>query len=152
MKGPVKYDPDERYEADGGMYDPVKTWAHLHLPRLSAGDPNPISVKIPGQRIDYASWVSFRDAEFRVSQPGRRRCLREGQRNVHAWVVGTEVFRTVDEPFADPDREYTSWRRAVYDPWKGDSFVDSATLAPVRVARYAILSGKHVFYIPCEES
>ena len=50
----------------------MSTWAHLHLPRLQSGEtPDVISVKIPGQHIEYASWVSLRDAEFRVSEPGR---------------------------------------------------------------------------------
>lgn len=126
-------------------------WAHLHLPRLSAGDPNPISVKIPGQRIDYASWVSFRDAELRVSQPGRRRCLREGVRNVHAWVIGTEVCRMTSDDFIPVmDFPPPSYRRVVYDPWKGSTFVDSETLEPVLRADYVIMSGKNVFYA-CEE-
>jgi hypothetical protein len=125
----------------------MTTWAHLHLPRLTSGDPNPISVKVPGERIDYVSWLSLTDVTFRVSQAGRRRCLREDVRNVHAWVVGTEVLRAPDYPFADPALDYPTWRRAVYDPWKGHAFVDAETLAPVLTARYAILSGKHVFYV-----
>ena len=145
----MKY--ESRYELDSDIYGPVKAWAHLHLPRLSAGDPNPISVKISGQRIDYTSWVSFRDVEFKVSQPGRRRCLREGVRNVHAWVVGRMILRCVAEFPGEFDRVPSGYRRAVYDPWKGDSFVDSETLEPVLTADCVIMSGKHVFYV-CEES
>lgn len=123
-------------------------WAHLHLPRHLSGDPNPISVKVPGQRIDYVSWLSMTDVEFKVSQPGRRRCIREGVRNVHAWVVGRLVLATENYPFADPALDYPTWRRAVYDPWKGETFVDAETLAPVLTARYAILSGKNVYFCP----
>lgn len=124
-----------------------RTWAHLHLTRLRSGDPDMISVKIPGQRIDYASWVSLRDAEFKVSEPGRQRCIREGVRNVHAWVVGTEVTRVTSEEFVPVmDFPPPSYRRAVYDPWKGGAFVDSETLAPVLRASWVILSGKNVFY------
>ena len=122
----------------------MSTWAHLHLPRLQAGEVNVISVKVPGQRIEYASWVSLRDARFVVSEAGRQRCIRQGVRNVHAWVVGEEVLRVEDYPWRnDPPAVY---RRAVYDPWKGGSFVDSETLEPVDLAACAILSGKNVYY------
>lgn len=121
------------------------TWAHLHLPRLQADDPNPISVKVPGQRIAYASWISLHSVRFRVSESGRQRCIREGIRNVHAWVVGASDGAACDTPSVD--RVPVGFRRALYDPWKGGAFVDSETLEPVLAARYAILSGKNVYYV-----
>lgn len=121
------------------------TWLHTHLPRLQAGDPNPVSVKIPGQKIAYASWVSMRDVEFKVSEAGRQRCLREGVRNVHAWVVGTEVRRIENAPVvAAPPAGY---RRALYSPFKGEAFVDSQTKLPVYSASMVIVSGKNVYYV-----
>lgn len=126
----------------------TRSWVHTHLPRLTAGERDCLSVKIPGQRIEYASDVLLRDAEFRVSEPGRRRCLAEGVRNVHAWVVGTEVQRWCG---ARPLESLTGMRRAVYDPWKGSSFVDAETLQPVRRAAVVMLSGKTVWYEPCPE-
>lgn len=124
-----------------------KTWVHTHLPRLRSGDTlDVLSVKIPGQRIDYASLIVLRDAEFRVHEKGRQRCLEYGVRNVHAWVVGGEVFRRVD--YQLPDRTPTGWRKAVYDPWKGSAFVDAETLTAVFEAEFVILSGKNVWYIP----
>jgi len=121
----------------------MSTWAHLHLPRHESGDPNPISVKVPGERIEYVSWLSLTDVTFRVSQAGRRRCLRENVRNVHAWVVGTEVLSVTDHPARGCPPGY---RRAVYDPWKGGAFVDAETLEPLLTARHAILSCKYVYY------
>ena len=126
----------------------MKTWAHLHLPRFQSGNtPDVISLKLAGQRIEYVSWLSLSDAEFRVSQPGRNRCLREGVRNVHAWVVGVEAERlTRHRPVYDfPPKD---WRTAAYSPWRGDSFVDLETLEPVRTAGFVILSGKNVWFKP----
>lgn len=121
-------------------------WAHLHLPRLRSGrTPDVISVKVPGQRIGYASWVSLVDAEFKVSEAGRQRCIRQGVRNVHAWVVGVEVSRL--EGFEPHDSPPPSYRKAVYDPWKGSSFVDAETLEPVFRADFVIMSGKNVYYL-----
>lgn len=135
----------------------MSTWLHTHLPRLQSGDPDPISVKVPGQRVEYAAWVSMRDAEFRVHEKGRQRCIREGVRNVHAWIVGTEVLRLSDSEIPSwslrknmvgPPKGY---RRAVYDPWKGGTFVDSQTLEPVLTADLVIMSGKNVYYVPAED-
>lgn len=125
----------------------MRTWAHLHITRFRSGNPDMISVKVPGQRIEYASWVSLKDAVFKISEPGRQRCITQGVRNVHAWVVGSEVYRATSAEFTPVmDFPPPSYRRAVYDPWKGGSFVDSERLTPVLTADYVILSGKQVFY------
>lgn len=122
-------------------------WLHTHLPRLRSGNPDMISVKIPGQRIEYASWVSVRNARFRVFEPGRQRCIREGVRNVHAWVVGEQIVRVTSDDFTPVmDFPPPSYRRAVYDPFRAGSFVDSETLEPVLRADLVIMSGKNVFY------
>lgn len=124
----------------------MATWLHTHLPRLRSGEtPDIISVKVPGQRVEYVSWVSVRDVEFRVHERGRQRCIREGVRNVHAWLVGTEVERMTGH-WPVYDFPPAGWRTALYDPWKGPSFVDSETLQPLERAAWVIMSGKHVWY------
>lgn len=125
------------------------TWLHTHLPRLRAGDPCPISVKVPGERIAYASWVSLKNARFVVHEHGRQRCIREGTRNVHAWVVGEEILRVTAGGYSTthPPKSY---RRAVYDPFKGSTFVDAETLRPVTCAPLVIMAGKDVYYVPEE--
>lgn len=119
-------------------------WAHLHLPRLQSGVTDVISVKVPGQRIGYVSAVTLADPVFRVSEAGRQRCIAEGVRNVHAWVVGAEVGRDMGTVAHEVPPE--GFRRALYDPWKGARFVDSQTLEPVTGAKLAVLSGKYVYY------
>ena len=122
-----------------------QTWVHTHLPKLVAGERDCLSVKVPGQRIAYASEVLLTDVTFKVHEGGRRRCLESGQRNVHAWVVGTEQDRASG---TEPFERLSTWRRALYDPFKGGSFVDSETLEPVASASVAIVSGKFVHYLP----
>lgn len=124
-------------------------WLHTHLPRLKAGEtPDVISVKAPGQRITYASCVTVRDAEFRVHERGRQRCLEFGVRNVHAWVVGKQVALIVGRScMLRPAGEF---RQAVYDPWKGSQFVDAETLTAVWSAPWVVMCGKRVFYLPGE--
>lgn len=115
-------------------------WAHLHLPRLRSGTTdNVISLKIPGQVIRYVPGVELETAIFRVHESGRQRCLREGVRNVHAWVCGDiRALGRQEVP--------EGWRKALYNPFKGPHFVDSETLEPLLWAERAILSGKDVWY------
>lgn len=126
----------------------MRTWLHTHLPRLQAGDPNVISVKVPGQRIEYAAWVSLKGARFVVQEVGRQRCIREGQRNVHAWVVGEEILRCKAEFPGEFSRVPTGYRQAVYNPWEGGAFVDLETKAALYEAARVIMVGKDVWYDP----
>lgn len=118
-----------------------KTWAHLHLPRLRAGELECISVKVPGERIAYVDAVELLDVTFYVSEAGRQRCLTEGVRNVHAWVVGTST-ELCDDTLA----RALFYRRALYCPFKGGAFVDADTLRPIYEAERARLVGKEVWY------
>lgn len=123
-----------------------RAWAHLHLPRLRSGETEDvISLKVPGWAIDYVSVVELSDAEFKVHESGRQRCIREGVRNVHAWVIGGIERQEYGKPRTfqlAPHR----WEVAVYDPFKGGTFVNLKTLEPVHRADFAILIGKNVFY------
>lgn len=129
----------------------MDAWLHTHLPRLKAGEtPDVISVKIPGQRIEYASWVSLKNARFIVHERGRQRCLEFGVRNVHAWVVGEEILRLSGDDWLylrPGGYRPAGYRQAVYDPWKGGQFVDLETGVPVLEASLVIMSGKNVYYV-----
>ena len=105
-----------------------------------------ISVKTPGKEIESVSWVELSNPTFKVSEKGRQRVLRDNVRNVHAWVVGDWTAKGWDcegSPF-----DTTGMQRAIYDPWKGDSFVDAKTLEPVHSAKRALVVGKKVYYQP----
>lgn len=129
-----------------------EAWLHLHLPRLKAyrageGGDEVISLKIPGHRIRYVSRAVVRNARFHVSEPGRQRCIDDGQRNVHAWVVGELVsnFERVVEGIS-PRREGYVARTAVYDPWKGPTFVDLETKEPIYEANMVVMLRDRVWY------
>lgn len=126
-------------------------WLHTHLPRLSRGDtPDVISVKVPGEHIAYASWVSVKDARFVVHERGRQRCLEYGVRNVHAWIVGAEILRVGASWDYSRAGCPAGYRRAVYDPWKASAFVDAETLTAVYEASMVIMAGKNVYYVPVD--
>jgi hypothetical protein len=123
----------------------MTTWVHTHLPRLTAGDRDCLSIKVPGRKIAYGSDVLLRNARFTVHERGRRRCLEYGVRTVHAWVVGEEVQRWSGAP---PLESLEGFRRAVYDPWKGSAFVDAETFTAVFWSEIVMISGKTVWYKP----
>lgn len=125
-----------------------RAWAHLHLPRLrSQTTLDVISLKVPGWAIEYVSTVILSDVEFKVHEAGRQRCIREGVRNVHAWVVGNVEHQNYGD---NPTRfavDRTIWRKAIYDPFKGGAFVDADTLEPLTKARRSLMIGKDVYYL-----
>ncbi len=128
-----------------------ETWAHLHLPKLKAwregsDDDRVISCKVPGTHgIEYVSSIALDNARFFVSEAGRQRTLREGSRNVHAWVVGTSLGEI--SQMSVLGLTLVGARKAIYDPWKGRDFVDSETLMPVESMTRAYLIGKDVYYL-----
>lgn len=118
-----------------------RAWCHTNIHRLRKNLPDVISVKVPGERIRYERRIVLTDCLFKVHEGGRQTCLREGVRNVHAWIVGEETHEPVGFDMNDP-----AWHRALYDPWKGGTFVDSVTLKPVYEAEAVVMIGKVVWY------
>jgi len=77
------------------------------------------SVQHKGRVIEYTDHIILVNAEFKVSQAGRARVLREQRKNVHAFVVG-EYYREPTSYLI-----FCSYTKVSYDPYKNDSFVDS---------------------------
>ncbi len=51
--------------------------------------------KSTGRVIGYTESVNLEDVEFKVSEAGRQRLLREKRKNVHAFAIGTVAFLIV---------------------------------------------------------
>lgn len=85
----------------------VKVYRNLHKDTYSIVD------YTSGKVIGYADSITLKQAEFRVSEAGRQRVLRDKQKNVHAFVVGTFVSTT-----GGPERY-----EAYYNPYKTKTFV-----------------------------
>ena len=92
-----------------------------------------------GRVIGRADAVIVTDATFVVQPAGRAKVLREGQKNVHAFVRGTlsdiDIFN--QECLSLP-------KEVTYNPYKYDSFVDKTTQEPVYYSPFARLSHKQV--------
>lgn len=83
-----------------------------------------------GRVILHTDNVHINNPKFVVRQSGRDRVLREGKKNVHAFVRGDITFFGFDRPTLDT---------LTYNPYKYASFVDKQTEEPVYNASRAWL-------------
>ena len=88
----------------------VKVYRNLHKDTYSIAD------AVSGLVLGYCVRVTLNDAEFKVSEAGRQRVLKEKRKNVHAYVVGTFVATA----------GATQRRAARYNPYEVATFVTSA--------------------------
>lgn len=87
-----------------------------------------------GKVIKHENCVPLFDAQFKVSEKGRQRVLREQKKNVHAYVVGTWVSEFVPR---------LPIKLATYNPYKYSSFVDAHSKKPLAKASQVLLSKRH---------
>ena len=86
-----------------------------------------------GRVIAHADRIHVESCQFKVSQAGRRRVLKDKCKNVHAGIVG--VVRNA-APDAAPDMVGVT-----YNPYKYDSFVQAdRPSVPMERASYAALN------------
>lgn len=84
--------------------------------------------------IGHERIVVLADATFIVSEAGRQRCLREGRRNVHAYVRGTVL---------SPDMGSIAWPAELhYNPWRSGAFTDDDGTAYHQSDLVALVDGK----------
>ena len=84
---------------------PVKVYWNLHR--------NCYSVQQNGLVVCHADKIELKYANFKVSEAGRQRVLKERKKNVHAFVTGY---------LYDGDEERRYDISIVYNPYKYDSF------------------------------
>ena len=111
----------------------VKIYRNLHKKTFSVVD------QATGRVAFYATNFLLADARFRVQKAGRQRVLREGRKNVHAYVVGTLLgFRGEDRegfPVWIPHRGLSfrrGFKEVSYNPYKAGDFMSNGE--PVKAA------------------
>lgn len=107
----------------------VHVYRNLHRPGVTW------SVRAGGRVVAHVRDLTVADVAFRVQPAGQRRARASGQRNVHAYVVGT-VTPTVDG---------RCWREGRYDPFRTDTFVDD-TGSPLHTAALARFDGHGLWW------
>ncbi len=87
-----------------------------------------------GLVIAHVDSIVLTNCQFKVSQAGRTRVLKEKRKNVHAGVVGIWTEQT-------PRKMKTSVK---YNPYKYSSFVRAEDETPILVSRKCLISQKGV--------
>ena len=93
---------------------------------------NCFSVKHKGKVTAHFTHAFLAGCEFKVSQAGRQRVLREKRKNVHAYIACSTFF-TFEE-------DSNVGKRVTYNPYKHDSFVIAETEQPVKNSRFVSVS------------
>ena len=89
----------------------VRIYFNLHKKLFS------VQEKINGvwKVVAHKKDVLLSDVTFKISEAGRQRVLRERRKNVHGYVMGTEILS---------DAKIICDTLVRYNPYKNDSFVD----------------------------
>jgi len=92
-----------------------------------------------GLVVAHVNEITLHDVQFRVSQAGRARVLKEQRKNVHAGIVGIWDGK-VDTVIKD-----TSDIAVTYNPYKYSSFVYADGEQPIFTADSAYLVNRKIF-------
>ena len=83
-----------------------RVWVYYNIHK------NCLSVRLAGKVVAHVDEIFLSDVHYRVQPAGRARVLREGRKNVHAFVVGK-----VSKPF-----ETDGFDVVYYNPYKTETF------------------------------
>jgi hypothetical protein len=89
------------------------------------------SVRQGGRVVFHCNKLILKDCTFRVQPSGRKRVLKKGQKNVHAYVAG--FLSNARECRSYEDGNYVP---VSYDPYKNDSFIDAESGLPILTADF----------------
>ena len=95
------------------------------------------SVRHKGRVIAHTNAIQIKNAEYVVRKSGRQRVLKEGRKNVHAFVRGDMLEHkggAFDMSFS------VLGDRVTYNPYKYDSFVDTEDHEAQEWSEYAHLT------------
>jgi hypothetical protein len=92
-----------------------------------------------GSTVRHADSLRLEDVTFTVQPAGRARVLREGVKNVHAYVRGQIVAIDASQPDGD------GWLEVTYNPYRYDSFITTLDGLPIYAARDVIIQDKRVY-------
>jgi len=88
------------------------------------------SVRSKGRVITHRPLIILRNCTMRVQESERQRVIREGQRNVHAWIVGEPCWDTVGDDLVEIG----------YNPYFAPTFTSRPDFRPVTEARFVVFS------------
>jgi hypothetical protein len=113
----------------------VRCYLNIHKTRAEGRPVYSLQDAKTRRVIAHSPEVNLVNVEFRVSEAGRQRVLREKRKNVHAVCVGDWV-----------DHRVAVTSQAGYNPYKGPYFTDRDTGEALHTASAALLSAHGLHY------
>lgn len=95
------------------------------------------SVRLRGRVVAHEQDVWIHTAQFKVSEPGRQRVLREKRKNVHAFVSGRRTIAS--RPWSSATDLYGKPVCVKYNPYKSGHFYTEIELPEVAIGGYEIV-------------
>jgi hypothetical protein len=136
----------------------VKVYKNLHASRKASMAIYSVQDSKTRLVTDRVSAAFLTDVTFKVSQKGRQRVIREGRKNVHAFVVG-ELFGVSSAAErlhnllksgswgSTQGHNGRQWFSATYNPYKYETFVDRKTEKPIHQSDLVYIGAEGVFYL-----
>ena len=102
-----------------------------------------------GGKVMHMNAVRFENVRFAVQPAGRAKVLREGKKNVHAFVRGymREFSRLGSATLIYTAILTKDMERVTYNPYKYESFVYESDEKPIHKATAAVVVGQSI-YVP----
>ena len=101
-----------------------------------------------GGKVMHMKAVRFANVRFAVQPAGRAKVLREGKKNVHAFVRGSlRDFWRLDSPDFDASILADDVEQVTYNPYLHETFVYKSDEKPIYKAAAAVVVGKDI-YVP----
>ena len=98
------------------------------------------SVRHKGRVIAWTNVVAIENPEYVVRQSGRQRVLKEGRKNVHAFVRGDMLdHNNINHDFITYNLSLVG-DRVTYNPYKYKSFVYKDSEKPIHRSEWALLA------------
>ncbi|MED0756870.1 hypothetical protein P4S93_09030 [Aneurinibacillus thermoaerophilus] len=113
----------------------IKIYYNLHKECLSVVD------KATKLVVAYTDEILVQNAVFKVSEKGRQRVLQEKRKNVHAYIEGNFAGIVM------PDETPSVLRKAYYNPYVTEQFIDCETGETINQAPLVYCNGKQVWYM-----
>jgi len=95
-----------------------------------------------GLVVAHLNSLILKDVQFRVSEAGRQRVLKNKQKNVHAGIVGTLIDASFQNSLIESKKKAN---RITYNPYKYSTFVIAETEFPIYNAPFVTLNDGKVF-------
>lgn len=117
----------------------MQTWCYWNLHKEC------VSYKLGSNgAVSHAGEIWLKNVKFHVLESGRQKVLQEKRKNVHSFIIG-DVITALDSPL-DSEWGLFGFRKAYYNPYTTDKWVDFETGDPLTRAYSAVIANKTVWY------